>query len=115
MCVCVSERKSVCEVDLDLDLVLFPSALSFELLNRRTTEQRDSFINVLPNLPSSSSVYLLLQCWHCQLSFKLTAVAEVARGAKVIKVIRKVVSRVVFPQGKFQFSNSTKGVEEGGL
>lgn len=114
MYVWVSEGKSACEVDLDL--VLFPSALSFVLLNRRTTEQRDSFVNVLPNLPSSSSsVYLLLQCRHSQLSFKLTTVAEDARGAKVIKVIRKVVSEVAFPQGKFQFSNSTKGVEEGGL
>lgn len=112
MYVWVSEGKSACEVDLDL--VLFPSALSFVLLNRRTTEQRDSFISVLPNLPSSS-VYLLLQCRHSQLSFKLTTVAEDARGAKVIKVIRKVVSGVAFPQGKFQFSNSTKGVEEGGL
>lgn len=52
MCVWTSEGRSVCE--FGLDLVLFPSAPSFALLNRRTTEQRDSILNVLLNLPSSS-------------------------------------------------------------
>lgn len=83
MYVWVSEGKSACEVDLDL--VLFPSALSFVLLNRRKTEQRDSFISVLPNLPSSSSVYLSLQCRHSQLSFKLTTVAKTPEARKLSK------------------------------
>lgn len=107
MCVWVSEGNSACEIDLDL--VLFPSALSFVLLNRRTTEQRDSFINVLPNLPSSSSAYLLLQCRHCQLSIKLTTVAEDARGAKVIKVIRKVVSGGGFSPRKIRIIKFYQG------